>query len=255
MVLDGDLSPAVQLAEGEKRGFIAPPVWVDVNLDGRPDVVATAVDGRVLAFDGKTHKPLWTASIPKTEAYTSVGVGQFNTDPALDFFVSFATGRYPNLTWTRQAMIDGRSGEVQFVDSLGYFQTSSPVVVDTDGNGIDEVLLSVDSQVFEEREQVLNTHIVSIDFVTKKVMKFAGGLPGHNLASTPWIGDLDGDGYLDLIYCHSVDKHSKLAQAFTGMQVHRVATSIPVRRPLAWGAYMGSYYDGIYRTDPPADLP
>ncbi len=63
----------------------------------------------------------------------------------------------------------------QFVDSLGYFQTSSPAVVDTDGDGIDEVLLSMDSQVFEEREQVLNTHIVSIDFVTKKVMEFWGG--------------------------------------------------------------------------------
>ena len=52
-VMKGDISGAVQLATSKDKGFIAPPVRVDITRDGVPDIVACAVDGRMLAFNGK----------------------------------------------------------------------------------------------------------------------------------------------------------------------------------------------------------
>ncbi|WP_373330804.1 outer membrane protein assembly factor BamB family protein [Salmonirosea aquatica] len=249
MVLDGDLTHATKIASGENRGFIAPPAWVDMTQDGVLDIVVNSVDGRVMGFDGKNLALLWSTAIPKTEAYASMAIGNFNEDTVPDFFISFAKGRYPRLTWTKQAMLDGKTGAIQFLDSLGYYQTSSPIAVDLNGDGRHEVLLSVENEVVQGREQVFYTNIVSIDFSSGKIIKFVPALLGHNLSSTPWVGDLDNDGYLDLIYTHSTDKYGKLSQSFQGMQVHRFATTIPIKKAVQWGAYMGSAYDGVYRTE------
>jgi outer membrane protein assembly factor BamB len=248
MILKGDLSGAKQLATGPKKGFIAPPAWVDVNADGTLDIIANSVDGRVLSFDGKTLEALWEVTIPHTEAYTSMAIGQFNDDKIPDFFISFAKGRWPYLNSTKQAMINGRNGKVEFLDSLGYYQTSSPVVADWNDDGVDEVLLSVDYEVVEGREKVFNTTIFTIDFTTRKVQQITEGLPGHNLSSTPWIGDLNHDGYLEVIFCNSTDKHNQLSESFDGMQVHCISTAVPANNGLKWGSYMGSNYDGVYKT-------
>lgn len=101
----------------------------------------------------------------------------------------------------------------------------------------------------EAREKVFYTNIVSIDFATGKILKFVPALLGHNLSSTPWIGDLDDDGYLDLIYTRSTDKYGKLSQSFDGMRIHRFATTISVEKDIKWGAYMGSAYDDVYSTE------
>ncbi|TLU98961.1 hypothetical protein [Dyadobacter luticola] len=249
MVLDGDLSASTKIATGPKKGFIAPPAWVDVNEDGVLDIVVNSVDGRVLTFNGKNLDPLWTVRLPYTEAYTTMAIGRFNADHVPDFFISFAKGRWPYLKWTKQAMINGSDGKIQFLDSLGYYQTSSPVVADLNGDKIDEVLLSVDYEIMDGADKVFNTNIFTIDFTSKKVSQLTEGIPGHNLSSTPWIGDLDNDGYLEVIYCNSTDKHNELSQSFDGMQVHCISTSVPVKTAIKWGAYMGSNYDGVFRND------
>lgn len=249
MVLDGDLSKAQKLAVGEKKGFISPPAWVDINGDGVLDVVANSVDGRILSFDGASFDPIWTASLPRTEAYTSIAIGNFDTDKTPDFFISFAKGQWPYLRWTKQAMVSGKDGSIQFLDSLGYYQTSSPVVADLNGDDVDEVLLSVDYQIIQGQEKVFNTAIYTIDFTNDEIHNLVAPLLGHNLSSTPWVGDLDGDGYLEVIYCNSTDTQNLLAKSFEGMQVHRIETFSRSKKPIKWGSYMGSNYDGVFKVD------
>ena len=58
-VLNGDLSKSIKLYSCENKGFISPPVWVDINLDKVPDIVVNGVEGSILAFDGKTYLPIW----------------------------------------------------------------------------------------------------------------------------------------------------------------------------------------------------
>ncbi len=245
-VMAGDLSAAKKLATSPDKGFIAPAVWVDITGDGRRDIVANAVDGRILAFNGKTLAPIWQVSMPNTEAYSSMAVGYFNRDSVPDFFVSFARGKWPKLEWTDQFMVNGKNGGIEFRDSLGFYQTSSPVVIDFDEDGQDEVILSVNYQAVDSLgfKTYYNTLSV-IGFGTNEVANLFAGLPGHNIASTPWIGDLDRDNKLDIVLCSSSNKRQ--TYSFDGVRINCFKTALPITRPIRWGSYMGSQYDGVFR--------
>ncbi len=247
MVLKGDLSVAKTLASCATKGFIAPPVWVDLTQDGEKDIVVNSVDGRVMTFDGKTLRPLWTTRLPNTEAYSSLAIGFFNKDAVPDLFVSFAQGVWPDLTWTKQAMLNGTDGRIEFSDSLGFYQTSSPVVADLTEDGIDEVILNVDYQRIDSLgfKSFSNT-LMAIQFETHTIMPLLEGLPGHNVSSTPWVGDLDNDGMLDIVFCTGTNPHK--TYTFDGMRVSKLGTNIRLSKRHQWGAYMGSHYDGVFRS-------
>jgi hypothetical protein len=246
MILKADLSSAIKLAIGPEKGFISPPAWVDITGDGIEDIVANSVDGRVLTFDGVNFKPIWEVKIPGTEAYSSMAIGQFNADKTPDFFVSFAQGVWPDLSWTKQAMINGKNGMVEYADSLGYYQTSSPVVADLNEDGIDEAILNVDYQILDSlgRKSFYNI-LYAFDFTNKEAVPIINGEPGHNVSVTPWIGDLDNDGFLDIVYSHGTNKYQ--TYTFDGLKVNCLKTKLPISKPIKWGSYMGSKYDGMYR--------
>ncbi len=245
-VMQGDLSLSKKLATSANKGFIAPPVWVEITGDSIPDIVVNSVDGSILAFDGNTLKPLWSQKFTATEAYSSSAVGYFTDDNIPDFFVSYAQGTWPNLTWTKQFMVNGKNGNVEFSDSLGFYQTSSPVVADVNGDGRDEAILSINYQVKDSlnRKTFFNTLMV-VEFGAKETVQLIDGLEGHNISSTPWIGDLDNDQMLDIVFCHSNNK--KKTYAFDGLQINCLKTTIPITKPVKWGAYMGSEGDGVFR--------
>lgn len=245
-LLAGDVSTAMELASSRSGGFIGPPVLVDLTGDSILDIVANAVDGRMLAFDGADHRALWTVKMPDTESYTSPAVGHFTDDDVPDLFSTYATGTWPNLGWSRQFMVDGRTGEIAFVDSLGLYQASSPVVADLDRDGMDEVILTVNYEVVTESYQKrFYTMLVAIDFSSNAVVQLGDPLAGSNLASTPWIGDLDSDGRLDIVTVNTPD--TLHTYVFNGLQVNRITTDIPLSEPLEWGGYMGSEGDGVFR--------
>jgi outer membrane protein assembly factor BamB len=242
----GDLSGSVRLASSPDKGFIAPPVLVDITGDGVRDVVANAVDGRLLAVDGATHQTRWTVPVPGTEAYSAPAVGNFNGDAVPDFFVSFSVGTWPALHWSKQLMVDGRSGAVLYADSVGYRQSSSPVVADVNNDGYDDAILSVNYYVENEFTQKLfRSMLLVFDFRNRTSLDFGLSDEGVNYASTPWAGDLDGDGMLDLVHCSMAD--STMRSSLKGLKINHLATTIPVPEAPAWGAYMGSRYDGVLR--------
>ena len=244
-ILEGDLSKSVKLDSSNTKGFIGPAVWVDINKDDNPDIVTNSVDGRLLAFDGITHKKIWSVQVQDSEAYSSVAVGNFVNDSVPDFFVSYAQGVWPNLEWSKQVMVDGRNGAIEFEDTLGYYQTSTPVVADLNGDGIDEVILSINYQRIDSLEQkYLLNKLVVIEFTEKLVVELELIFSGHNTSSTPWIGDLDNNGFADIIYIHGTD--TKKTYSFDGIQINRIDTTFPINGKIKWGSYMGSNYNGIF---------
>ncbi len=244
-VLAQDLSSSVALAHGEEKGFIAPPVLVDLTGDGTLDVVANAVDGRLLAFDGATNAPLWEVPIAGAEAYTTPAVGYFTGDDTPDFFANYGKGVWPTLRDPIQFLVDGQSGRIVQEDTLGRFQYASPVVVDINKDGYDDVLLSVN--YLEERfdVKVPYNRLVVFDFHQQQIFRFNEPLPGINVSSTPWIGDMDNDGWLDVVYCvmQVVDNKSDHPKQIT---IHRLEKELYTPDRIEWGAYMGSKYDGIF---------
>jgi outer membrane protein assembly factor BamB len=244
-IRSGDLSGAIKLDSSATKGFIGPAAWVDINEDGIHDIVANAFDGRLLAFDGKTHQSIWKVQVPGTEAYSSPAIGNFNKDLIPDFFVSFSQGTWPNISWSIQLMVNGSNGNIEYKDSLGYFQMTSAVVADLTGDGQDEVLLPINFQMINEFEMTFYyNNIVAIEFTRKMAVPLDLQDEGSSISSTPWIGDLDDNGFLDLVFIHGTN--TRQTYTFDGMRINRIDTKFPLSGKIRWGSYMGSSHNGVY---------
>ncbi|MBK8503969.1 MAG: PQQ-binding-like beta-propeller repeat protein [Saprospiraceae bacterium] len=248
-LLNSDLSHSIQLASSPDKGYIAPPVAVDLTGDQILDAIVMGVDGTVSAFSGVDFKLLWQTKINGCEAYSSLAVGNFTNDTVPDFFVSIAAGVWPKLEWNRQFMLNGKNGNIEFIDSLGFYQTSTAVVFDFNQDHQDDVLLSINYQVQNQIfQKFFHNMLAIIDFKTGEMSQITDALDGNNIASTPWIGDLDDDGLLDIIYIHATNlRHT---YTFDGMQINRIETNYPIHSSVSWGAYMGSSYNGILQGKP-----
>ena len=245
-VMKGDISNAVRLASSKDKGFIAPPVFCDFNQDGCLDIVANAVEGNTWVIDGKTNNILWKNGIKNAEAYGSLAVGYFTDDRIPDLFTTFTEGAWPKLQDSKQIMYDGKSGEIKFFDSLGVLQTSSPVVADFNNDGFDDALVCV-NYIVMDREIFRNYYniLVLYDFHNESSYQLTPETPGINLSSTPWIGDLDNDQKIDIVYCYLTSKTSE--SAMDGFKMVRLTLESKLKKGVKWGSYMGSKYDGIFK--------
>lgn len=244
-ILKGNLLNSIKLDSSISKGFIGPAAWVDINNDGNPDIVTNAVDGRLLAFDGVSHKKIWSTTVPNAEAYGSVAIGNFTNDSIPDFFVSYAKGVWPNLEWSKQIMVNGKSGAIEFEEDIGYYQTSTPVVADLNNDGRDDAIMSMNFQVIDSlKQKYYHTNMAVIDFNKKETVILELDYPGHNVSSTPWIGDIDNNGYIDIIFVHGTN--SGVIYNFDGMQINRVDSKGVVNGKIKWGSYMGSKYNGVF---------
>ena len=250
-LLNQNLSSAQQVASEQGHGFIAPPVLADFNGDGALDIVAMSHAGTITAIDGSNHQQLWTQSFPGTESSTSFAVGNFTQKEPLEVLAILDTGTWPKYTDAHQVVLDGLTGTITYHDTLGCFVVSSPICYDLDRDGLDEAILNINAYQcdVEMEDDLLDppgiTHqLISIDFQDKQHQVIDETQGFRNIFSSPWTGDLDDDGYLDIVY--NQYNHSGDLRRFLGMSMKRVSTPVKVRKPVKWGAYMGTNGDGIY---------
>ena len=242
-IMQGDISTATVLAYSEKKGFVASPVLADITNDGIKDIIINAVDGKMMAINGANDSLLWQVYFPGTEAYTVPAVGYFNKDSIPDFFANFAIGTFPNLNYSIRFLVDGKNGKIAYQDTIPSFQYASPVAADLNGDGIDEAIMN---QSFLKRKQFENnyySHLLAFDFINKKIYPLGDTLKATNLASTPWIGDLDGDNKFDIIY--SAVNYQGIRfdlEKPLGLTINCYKTGILIKKRAFWGAYMGSDY-------------
>ncbi len=252
-LMSSNLSNSRRLLSESGHGFIAPPVLVDLNRDGVRDIIAVSHASTISAIDGNTLKILWQQQINGTECSSSFAVGHFNDDPTPDLVTMVSKGTWPESTRAVQVMLDGRTGEIGFMDSLGCVGFSSPGAVDLNGDGFDEAIFSIteyDCEVgVNGNPAEVNHRLVAINFVTNQVIKLDQLQQFKNLFSTPWLGDLDDDGYLDIV--HGVYYSPKADMlSFLGMNLRRISTHFKMRNRPYWGTYMGTMGDGVFAESP-----
>lgn len=243
-VRNGDLSSSTALAFAVK-GFIAPATLVDLNLDGVMDMVAASFDAHIYAINGANNQLLWHRKIPNTETFSAPTIGRFTADYQPDVFLTIAAGIAPVYTQFIQLALDGSNGNAIWQDTLGLFQYNTGLAVDLTGDFIDEIIVSANTVT----DGVYKYELLAIDLANNTQFSLnGGGQPGCNLASTPWIGDLDNDGMADLVYTHnrnaSILQEPPISQ--TGFYTEWWRLNRPMPHTLGFGAYLGNDYDGKY---------
>lgn len=250
-LVNGNLSGAKIIASEEGHGFIAPPVVADITEDGYYDIIAISHGGTMFAIDGKSHQQLWKTSVKNTETSSGIAVGYFTNDHVPDFFTVLSKGTWPKSTIAIQIMVNGKNGQIAFQDSLGCVGFWSPVACDLNNDGIDEGMVSYsDYNCYRDSTDLspleIEHKVIAIDFSTGSRYNIDATRNFKNVFVTPWLGDLDHDSYLDIVYSQCYSPNTDLL-SFLGMTVKRISTHIRIRKPPSWGAYMGNDGDGIFK--------
>ena len=248
-LLSKKLTAAKIIATEKGHGFIAPPTIADVTGDGQLDIIAITHGSKALAIDGKDHHVIWTKTFPGTECSNSFAPGYFTDDDVPDFFTFISKGQWPNSTGSIQVLINGKDGSISYMDSIGCTGYSSPVVYDLDNDGRDEAIISINNfdcslGYASKPPRIMENRLVYINFAKRSTKTIDQSQGFKNIFSTPWIGDLDNDGYLDVVYCQYYH-HSDLL-SFLGMRMRRVDLPVRVRKNILWGEYMGSNANGVF---------
>lgn len=250
-LLNNDLSKSKIIASEKSHGFIAPPVFVDVTNDNIFDIIAISHAGTMSAIDGANLKNIWQFKIPNTESNNGFAIGNFTEDDIPDVFTFVSKGVWPWNTGTFQIMLNGLTGKLEYIDSIGCPGLSSAVVYDLNNDETDEVVFSVDSFncngfAYNAPKNMLSK-LVAINFKDKEIIPIEQNDQFKNIFTTPLLADIDSDGYLDIT--HATYPHSANLEVlfFGGMNIKRLRTPIKIRKPIKWGSYMGSNGDGIYR--------
>ena len=237
-ILVGDISSAKRLANSTKKGFIAPPALADLNTDGVLDIVATAFDGQIAALDGKSNNSLWSLVLEQAETYSTPALGYFTEDIVPDVFAYYSRGKFPSYKGAVVLLLDGKTGETiwSLEDENNY--APSPLAIDINNDGRDEVIFSKGTYLPENPQgPVASFELLLFDTCTFDLQQLQSG--NGVAASTPTIVDLEDDGKLELIYANFTLEDT--------WQLIRIDLNIPTPTRRAWSAYLGTNYDGHFQ--------
>jgi len=237
-LLSEDLSNATPLLSNSDLGIIAPPSLTFLNNDQTLDIVVQSFDGKITAIDGNSLETMWQIDIPGTESSASPIIGNFTEDDhSPDVFATLYVGAESSYSDFYQILINGKTGEIEYMDSIGSFNFVTPIAYDSNGNGKDEVLISITNSTDGEWEHEL----ILIDFMNNTTNSLYN-TEGGDVWSTPYIKDVDGNGLADLIFT------TQLNNPFVadGIKVTRIETDYaPPPFITSWGSYMGYFWDGV----------
>lgn len=180
-IVASDIRGNLVVAEGDRvawrrsvGGTVYPaPVIADVDADGEPEVLLGSSKTTV-AFESD-GQIAWRADVPGW----TMATGDVDDDPALEAFVS-ETGAL--------AALDGRNGTVTWRRTFDA-TPNARAVADGDGDGQQEVYVALNGG-----------RLVALDAATGDT-EWEASVPaaGERLTPAPVVGDLTGDGTLEVV--------------------------------------------------------
>ena len=244
-ILSNNTNGSIVLASDSLKGFIAPASVYYDNSSGNYDIMIISFDGKLHKINGSDFTTYWTFQHPETESSAEPVLGNFTGDLTPDVFLTLFKGTAPSYSEFYQVMLDGATGEMKYIDSLGELNYSSGNAIDLNNDGRDEAV----SSVTYNSNGYYQHRIEQIDFVSNTTTPLTNLEAGVNLASTPLFIDIDNDQNIELIYAYKKD--SLNPGSTNGIYINRIDLSSS--RPnagIAWGSYLGSNFDGEYSYSP-----
>lgn len=242
-LISGNRTGLVRIDTSRFKGFIAPPVITDITSDNIKDIIVNSMEGKMLAYDGRTNERIWEMDFGKNvETQAMPTPGYFNDDDIPDFFSTFCLGTWPMAEKAIHVVIDGKNGKEIFRDTLGILQFSNAVVADINEDGHSDIV-HVTNEFDHPYERHFRNEVTVYDLHRNKTYPLSKKRKGINLGSSPLITDLDSDGKMDLIICHITDEYNM--QKFEHLIIERVELNTSFK-DLGWSTYMGSKYSGVF---------
>lgn len=223
-----------------KKGVIAPPTLADLNGDGELDIVVSTFDGRLVAIDGATGKPIWSHDDPSEETYHSAAVVRLGAG-RLGLFVSRGIGVFPRYVGTVHRLYDAKDGRILYSYRDPNYPGGAPLAVDLTGDGVDEPIFFSIKFPAAQGAKVYVLHLPSHKLVSHDV--------AANLWSTPTVADVRGTGTLELVALSwtAGREGGTMAHPNVNWQLNRLDLSAKTPAVRSWAAYMGTAGDGQYR--------
>jgi outer membrane protein assembly factor BamB len=248
-----NLKASIVLDSTSQKGYIAPPTLADFTNDGTLDILINTAEGSTKLFDGKTNALVWSITCDSAEVFSQAAIGFFiGSDNFLDVFVNYAKGVYPFYKFTEQWLINGKTGKVEKKYTDKRFTYASPLTVDLNQDGVDEVLINTVKDSLINGKEKPFYELSTFDFKNNKITFIGSRHNGACFASTPWLGDLDNDQQLDIIYSGSPAIVSEFPGSTTyqhptlDLFIHRIKFPKISSKMVKWGNYMGPNSTSTY---------
>lgn len=222
------------------KGVIAPPTIVDINGDGELDIVVSTFDGRLVAIDGATGKPLWQHDDKTEESYHSAAVVKL-AGGRLGLFVSRGIGVFPRYVGTVHRLYDATDGKMLYEFRDPNYPGGAPLAVDLTGDGVDEPIFFSIHYPSSQGAKIYILHLPTRRLIAHDV--------ADNLWSTPAIADVRGKG-LELIALTWLagKEGGSMAKPDVTWRLLRLDLSAPTPKDRSWAGYMGTANDGAYHS-------
>jgi hypothetical protein len=142
-------------------------------------------------------------------------------------------------------LIDGKTGKVIKELNEERFSYVSPLVVDADADGKDEVIWSVVTDTLINDKNVSRFVLKQFDFSNEKVNNLYSKTYCANFASTPHLSLIDKQGNAEIIYITSpaVTSYFPGTTSFQKpkmeMTIHKKQLKFSPNATIKWGNYMG----------------
>lgn len=96
----------------KRSGFMVPAVITDITGDQIADIVVSAFNSTVMAFDGSQFNMIWNYTFSSSDSVSAIVPGHFNQDNVTDFMVKYNTGPgFPIYYYSQTMILDGRNGQ------------------------------------------------------------------------------------------------------------------------------------------------
>ncbi|MEL6651288.1 MAG: T9SS type A sorting domain-containing protein, partial [Bacteroidota bacterium] len=249
--MQNGLSQARALLSHPNKGYIAVASLADLNQDAIPEIIIPQLRESLIVLDGASRQELWRIDEPQHDFYVSPSVGQFTGDATPDVFISAFEGNWPFYQTSLQMLIDGQSGQVVWSERGFPYQMASPVALDWDDDGYDELLFAR-NQDTASTGRYYQHQLYLYDFNDMLFVPIDTARPGLMSFSMPLIVDLEQDQNWELIFAtHDNTSDWYLPEGFS---LYCVDLGRFAER-LAWGGYQGSQGTGFYPQDLILSLP